>query len=244
MDQIAAEEFSEIYAHFHTPLAALDCGQRCAPYNEGGAPFCCDTRHVVPAAYFTEWDYLRLHTDLWHLWEGQTPAETDQLNALVPEDQLLIACKGYRLCQRTYRSLACRAFPFFPYLTRQGQFIGLSVYWEYEDRCWVINNLRAVSQLYREEFIQTFDRLFARLPEELEVFRQFSSRMRRVFGQRHSAIPLLHRNGGYYKVSPRTGRCRKTTPEKFRKAGPYKIAAKLPFPDELGLDGIGLDGAG
>lgn len=244
MDRIAAEEFAGLYACFHAPLASLDCGQRCAPYNEGGAPFCCDTRHAVPAAYQAEWSYLQANTDLWHLWEGRTMGETEQLEALAPEGQVLIACLGYQLCQRDFRSLTCRAFPFFPYLTRQGQFIGLSVYWEYEECCWVINNLQVVSRAFREEFIQTFDQLFARLPGELEVFRQFSARMRRVFGKRHSIIPLLHRNGGFYKISPRDGRRRRASPEKFRKYGPYKIAAQLPFPDELGLGDIETGRAG
>jgi hypothetical protein len=245
MEPIAAEEFAQIYARFHVPIAALDCGGRCAPYNEWGAPFCCDTHHVVPVVYATEWEFLQANTDLWHLWEDKTPAETEQLKSIAPEGQVLIECKGYKLCQRGFRSLACRAFPFFPYLTRQGQFIGLSVYWEYEERCWVINNLQIASMKYRDEFIRTFDDLFARLPEEVEVFRQFSARMRRVFGRRHSAIPLLHRNGGYYKISPRDGRARKTSPEKFRLYGPYKIAAGLPFPDELGMgDDIELNGAG
>jgi hypothetical protein len=244
MERIAAEEFAEIYARFQVPIAALDCGQRCSPYNEGGAPFCCDTRHTVPAAYSTEWEYLQANTDLWHVWEGRTPAETERLKALAPEGQVLIACKGYQLCQRGFRALTCRAFPFFPYITHQGQFIGLSIYWEYEDCCWVMNHLRVVSLEYRAEFIQTFENLFARLPGELEIFRQFSSRMRQVFGRRHSAIPLLHRDGGYYKISPRNGRARKTSPEKFRQYGPYKIAARLPFPDELSLGDIEPNGAG
>jgi hypothetical protein len=244
MDRIAAEEFAEIYARFQAPLAALDCGQNCTPYNDRGAPFCCDTRHAVPSAYHAEWKYLQANTDLWHLWAGRTPAETDQLKALAPEGQVLIACQGYRLCQRGFRSLTCRAFPFFPYITRQGQFIGLSVYWEYEECCWVINNLQVVSDIFKAEFIQTFDSLFARLPDELEIFRQFSSRMRRIFGKRHSTIPLLHRKGGFYKISPRDGRGRKASPEKYRKAGPYQIAARLPFPDELSIGDIKLDGAG
>jgi hypothetical protein len=244
MDGITAEEFADVYARFHAPIAALDCGQRCAPYNEGGAPFCCDTHHVVPAAYQTEWKYLQDHTDLWHLWEGRTPAETAELTAQAPEEQVLIECKGYLLCQRNFRSLACRAFPFFPYITLQGQFIGLSVYWEYEDRCWVINNLQVVSRAYREEFFRNFDHLFTRMPEEFDVFRQFSMRMRRVFGRRHSTIPLFHRNGSFYKISPRTGRGRRAAPETFHKYGLYKIAAQLPFPDELALDSSTPGGVG
>ena len=108
----------------------------------------------------------------------------------------------------------------------------------------MISNVQIVSHEYRDQFIRTYDDLFTRLPDELEVFRQFSARMRRVFGRRHSAIPLLHRNGGYYKISPRTGKGRKTSPEKFCKYGPYKVAARLPFPDELDLGEIGQDEAG
>ncbi len=239
---LIADDFAGLYARFQSPLADFDCGRRCAPYNEGGAPFCCDTHHAVPAAYFAEWQYLQDHTDLWHIWQGRTPAETARLTALAPEGQTLIACKGHESCQREFRSLTCRAFPFFPYLARQGQFIGLSCYWEYEQRCWIINNLQVVSPLFVEQCIHTFDELFALLPEEIEVFRQFSIRMRRVFGRRRQAIPLFHRHGGFYKVSPRNGRARRSAPEKYRKVGVYQIAADLPFPDELDAAGMERNG--
>jgi len=239
---LTADDFAGLYARFQSPLAAFDCGRRCAPYNEGGAPFCCDTRHAVPAAYLAEWQYLQAQTDLWHVWEGCTPAETEQLWALAPQGQMLIACQGHERCQRNFRSLTCRAFPFFPYVTRPGQFIGLSCYWEYEQRCWIINNLQTVSPLFVEQCVQTFDWLFAHLPEELEVYRQFSMRLRRVFGRRRQTIPLFHRRGGFYKVSPRNGRARRSAPEKYHKVGVYQIAAELPFPDELETGGMGWNG--
>jgi hypothetical protein len=233
MDEILAKEFAELYARFDAPIAVLDCGQHCAPHNENGAPFCCDTNHAVPVAYLNEWQYLRQNTGLWHIWQGKTPEQNEQVRALAPDGQVLIECKGYTLCQRNFRSLTCRAFPFFPYITRQGQYIGLSCYWEYEERCWVINNLQVVSPRFVEQFIGAFDWLFLRMPDELEGFRQFSMRMRRVFGRRHRTIPLFHRNGHFYKISPRDGNLRRSAPEKYPKLGVYKIAAGLPFPDEL-----------
>ena len=243
MERMIAEDFAGLYACFHAPIAYVDCGQRCAPYNEGDAPFCCDTRHAVPAAYLVEWEYLEQHTDLWHVWEGKTPELTEQLRAQAPDGQVLIECKGYSLCQRDFRSLTCRAFPFFPYITRQGQFVGLSCYWEYEQCCWVINNLQVVSPLYVEQFVQAFDWLFTRMPDELTLFQHFSRRMRRVFGRRHRLIPLFHRDGRFYKISPRDGRLRRSAPEKYPKSGVYKIAASLPFPDELDQDGPETAGA-
>ncbi len=233
MDGITAGEFARLYAGFHAAIAEVDCGKRCSPYNETGAPFCCDTRHAVPAAYQAEWEYLKAHTDLWHIWEGKTPLETEELRAIAPDGQVLIECKGYQHCQRDFRSLSCRAFPFFPYITREGQFTGLSCYWEYEQICWVMNNLQIVSPTFVQKCIRTFDELFERLPDEMETFRQFSARMRRAFGRRHRAIPLFHRKGGFYKITPRNGRGRRAAPEKYPKQGPYRIASELPFPDEL-----------
>ncbi len=141
--------FDSLYADFQSPISTFDCGDRCAPHNEYGAPFCCDTRHAVPTAYESEWRYLQENTNLWHLWQADTPAETSRLQQETPPGQVLIECLGHPLCQRDYRSLTCRAFPFFPYLTSQGTFIGLSYYWEYEDRCWVISNFQVVNQTYR-----------------------------------------------------------------------------------------------
>jgi hypothetical protein len=231
-------EFAALYSRFQAPIAALDCGSKCAPYNEHGVPFCCDTRHAVPTAYQAEWEYLQVSTDLWHLY-GSGPGdqgsviEAARLRAQTPEDQVLIACLGYTLCQRGFRSVACRAFPFFPYLDREGEFLGLSYYWEYEDRCWVISNLAVVSPEYRSEFFAAYDWLFEHKPEEKDNFRHHSGLMRQVFGRRRRAIPLLHRNGQAYKVTPRNGRLRRVGIESLPKFGPYRLAARLPFPDEL-----------
>ena len=225
--------FAAVYAGFQAPVAALNCGDRCAPYNEGGVPFCCDPRHAVPTLYNEEWEYVKENTGLWRPWEGSTPEETQALQDQTPNGQVLAACLGAALCQRGYRSLTCRAFPFFPYLTREGEFLGMSYYWTFEDRCWVISNLQAVSLEYRSQFIATYDRLFEDMPEERENFRYHSTVMRRIFGRRRRSIRLLHRNGKTYKVTPRSGRLRRVDPHDLPKFGPYQVMAELPFPDEV-----------
>ena len=229
----AEMNFGALYERFQAPIAALNCGHKCAPYNENGVPFCCDTRHAVPTAYTAEWEYLQRNTELWHLWRSDDPDETAALQNETPKGQVLIACLGHELCQRGFRSITCRSFPFFPYIDREGGFIGISYYWEYEDRCWVISNLKVVSPEYRAEFIATYDSIFETMPEERENFRYHSMMMRRIFGRRHRAIPLLHRNGSVYKITPRNGRMRRVVVDKLPKFGPYKIAAKLPFPEDV-----------
>jgi len=226
-------DFSLLYAGFHHPITALDCGQKCAPYNQHAVPFCCDTRHAIPTAYLVEWEYLQTNTDLWHRWQAAQVSETARLQAKTPTGQVLIECNGHLLCQRQFRAITCRAFPFVPYLTHVGEFLGLSYYWDYEDRCWVISNLDQVTDAYIEGFIATYETIFPDYPEEKEAFRYHSSVMRRIYSRRKRAIPLLHRNGNTYKVSPGSGRLTKIHRDSLPRFGPYKIAAELPFPDEM-----------
>lgn len=226
-------DYQLLYSLFNSPLQALDCGERCSPHNAGGQPFCCDTRHAVPSAYLAEWDYLCTHTALWHLWQPAQPAEYHQLANQAPEGQVLIECQGAAYCQRAYRAVTCRSFPFFPYLTKAGEFSGLSYYWQYEDRCWVISHLHLITQEYLNEFVATYETLFSQMPAELSNFRYHSMVMRRIFGRQHRAIPLFHRNGAWYKVTPRNGRMRRVAPDQLPLFGPYKIAAQLPFKDEV-----------
>ncbi|MEJ2597415.1 MAG: hypothetical protein P8Z00_03735 [Anaerolineales bacterium] len=233
MSVVEPDFFKQLYARFDAPITRLNCGDQCAPHNERGVPFCCDTHHAVPTAYTPEWDYLQANTDLWHRWQAEDPRQTRNLEEQTPTGQVLIECKGHLLCQRGFRSLTCRAFPFFPYITPQGEFNWLSYYLEYYDRCWVISNLQVISLEYRMEFIAAYNHLFAHMPEEKENFHYHSSRMRRLFGRRKRAIPLLHRNGGFYKVTPRNGRMRRVKPEYLPKFGPYSVVAELPFPDEV-----------
>ena len=234
MFETKAIDFSFLYANFQPPITKLDCGKKCAPYNESGEPFCCDIHHAIPTAYLEEWQYLQENTNLWHLWQSRDPGETARLQAQTPSGQVMIACLGSSLCQRDYRALTCRAFPFFPYITLEGEFVGLSYYWEYEDRCWVISNLSEVTSEYRSNFVIAYDEVFEQMPQEKENFRIFSMTMRRVFGRKRRAIPLLHRNGLVYKISPGTGRIRRVPLEHLPKFGPYQIADLLPFPGDEG----------
>ncbi len=215
-------DYLTLYANFDAPIAAFDCGARCASHNRNAVPFCCDIQHAVPAVYKDEWAYLRAHTDLWRPWQGRSEAETRRLQEDTPESMLLLECKGHHMCQREYRSLSCRAFPFFPYVTRDGWFAGMTYYWQYEDTCWVISNLGVVTPRFYAEFMAAFDEVLYRIPGELENYRALSTSMRRVFGRWRRAIPLLHRNGGFYKVTPRSGRMRRADPEGLPKFGPYR----------------------
>lgn len=235
-------DFASFYADFEAPISQLDCGAKCAPHNPGGAPFCCDTCHAVPTLYQEEWQYLELNTDLWHEFRGDECAEIgaqgaeeerDRLQEETPDNMVLAACLGHQRCQREFRGLTCRQFPFFPYIDSQGEFLGLSYYWDFEESCWVISNLDVVTDEYKRQFIASFERIFTAMPEEHEAYSVHSEVMRDAFNEQRRAIPLLHRNGHTYKISTHNERMRRVSVDSLPKHGPYKVAAELPFPDEL-----------
>ena len=96
----------------------------------------------------------------------------------------------------------------------------------------MISNLSLVSSDFRGEFIKVFDELLAIYPHERGNFGYQSRLMRREYRRRHQAIPLLHRNGKAYKISPKNGRMRQVAIERLPKFGVYKIAAEMRFSDE------------
>ena len=227
MDQFLKQfDVHLLYDGFDDTVTALDCGQQCAPYNPSGKPFCCDICHTVPVAYRPEWDYLQAHTDLWHEWQGDEccgePVDMDGLKDQMAEYMILLSCKGPAHCQRDYRSTSCRQFPFFPYITADDRFLGLAYAWEFESTCWVISHLDTVTAAYRRSFIETYDILFSRSPDEFESFAGVSEEMRDVFALRRRRIPLLHRNGGDYLLSPKSERLMRIPARAFPRFAPYR----------------------
>ena len=103
-----------------------------------------------------------------------------QLKASTPKDMILLACLGPRSVNE-FQALSCRQFPFFPYVTSDYRFLGLTYEWEFEHKCWVISNLSKVTQKYRDEFVRTYDRLFALFQAEFENYAYHSEKLRAEF---------------------------------------------------------------
>lgn len=227
VNELQPDEIRTLYHSFDSPILALDCGEKCAPHNPGGKPFCCDICQAVPAAYRAEWEYLQHRTHLWHEWRGDECGETDpegksRLLKSTPESMLLLACLGPDQCQREFRALSCRQFPFFPYVSADYRFLGLACEWEFEEKCWVISNLTRVSLRYRHEFVKIFDGLFTLFQEEFDAYARHSEQLRAHYHEACRRFPLLHRNGHDYVVSPGSGRMRRVDPSRLPGFGPYK----------------------
>jgi hypothetical protein len=219
-------DIRKLHDAFDIPIVTFDCGEKCAPHNPSGKPFCCDICHAIPAVYRDEWEYLQPSTDLWHVLAGdECESSSESLTDILaetPDSMILLACLGPARCQRKYRALSCRQFPFFPYITSDYRFLGLVYEWEYEETCWVISHLDLVTYAYRREFIRTFDELFNLWIDEMDNYAIRSEQMREHFAHQRRRIPIFHRNGGTYLLSPRSERIRRAKPENLPKFGVYR----------------------
>lgn len=224
-----ASDLLSLYAGFNLPVTRQDCGQMCIRHNPAGKPFCCDICHAVPAAYTAEWELLQPRTNLWHPWQAdECTREVDpvgnekRLRASTPTYMYLLACSGHQNCQREYRLISCRAFPFFPYITQDHRFLGLAYDWEFENTCWVISNLHLVTPEFRGQFLLTWDALLSLFQDEWDAYALRSEEMRRHFGAAKRRIPILHRNGAFHLLSPASGRIRRVDPSSLSRFGPYR----------------------
>jgi hypothetical protein len=217
---IKAQDFATLYEGFTAAVSRFDCGRKCAPLN-GGEPVCCSTQNAVPVVHKVEFDLLKSRTDLWSRFKPYDYA-TRQIMAEVTGDCMAIHCKGARHCERDNRTIACRGFPFYPYITRQRQFIAIGTYWVFEDRCWMMSNLDIVDREFVEQFVATYEALFVKDESEFKTYLDFSAAARRVFSRWKREIPLLGRRGELLIVEPSTGEVRPGLKKDYPKAAPFR----------------------
>ncbi|HDD55243.1 MAG TPA: hypothetical protein ENG59_03265 [Chloroflexi bacterium] len=231
MELLDREIFRELYRGFAMPLSEIDCGLRCGPYNEYGVPVCCDIHLVIPSAFDLEWGFLKENTDLWQPWSCHGSV-AQGLEEELQDGQVLLQCKGYQECQRDYRTLTCRAFPFYPYLDSKGFFPGLGYYPDFRDVCWIISNLEVVSQVYKEAFQRTFQRVFEFYPEYRSNFASYSNYLRAEASEKNEKIVLLGFSGNAYLVNPQTEQNYEVDYKELGAYGPFEISRELQFPAE------------
>jgi hypothetical protein len=225
------EVFQELYRDFGMPLAGIDCGTKCGPYNDYGVPVCCDIHRVIPSAFELEWSFLQENTDLWQPWSS-SGNHAQELEGELQEGQVLLQCKGYQECQREFRTLTCRAFPFFPFLDKKGRFIGIAYYPDFRQECWIISNLDLVSQNFKEAFQRTFQRVFGLYPEFERNFKDYCAYLRDQAAEQNEEIILLGFSGEVYSFHPGTEQLFQVEYRELAAFGPFEITRDLQFPDE------------
>lgn len=208
-----SETFREIFDFFDAPVMQVDCGQRCKKLNDG-VPVCCDTTNAVPIMQKPEYALLRSRSDLWHPFRP-VDAATRAIVAGLHHTCKAVECKGHTQCERENRSLACRAFPFFPYFTARKKIAGLTYSWIFEDRCWVVANLKRVEQPFITECLRAYDVLFRDDPLERDTLVDHSASMRRVYTRKGRAVPVIGPNREFLFDLPRGGGLKRVSQKEF-----------------------------
>lgn len=195
-------EVRDLYAGFALPVTELDCGEKCAPLNPTGKPFCCDICEAVPVAYESEWTTVQRNSKLWHRYRGDECQENVLDNAEMPEGMIPLACLGHQACKRENRLISCRQFPFFPYVSEDYEFLGLAYDVAFEEKCWIVSNLAQVTDAYRAQFVATFDQIFALFQDEFDGYALRSAEARKFFAVQGREFAILLRDGGVGMVNP------------------------------------------
>ena len=192
------QDVTQFYTSFSLPASKEDCGEKCRVNNPSGKPFCCDPDHAIPALYDVEYTQLKGLTQLW------LAPETNLHMADLPEGMGLHRCRGPNRCECDYRSISCRSFPFFPYVSSDYVFMGLAIEWELANVCWLAKNLGQVQPAYRKQFVAAYDKLFCQYQDIFDNYHEHSERSRQNHNENGLALLLLHRNGKNYSIDPKT----------------------------------------
>ena len=128
--------------------------------------------------------------------------QTRDLVGGTPEHMVLLACKGAAHCQRNYRAISCRQYPFFPYITSDMRFIGLGYDWENVDKCWVIQNLDQVTKEYRQQFVAMYDYILEEMRGEMKAYYFLSEEYRDYALEQGQPVKIIHRDGGIMEIYP------------------------------------------
>ncbi len=103
-----------------------------------------------------------------------------------------------------------------------GFFFRLAYEWEFQSKCWVISYLSRMVRKCRDEFMHTYDHIFAAFQDAFDNHAYHSEKMQVEFIKRKHRIPVLHRNGKSYLISPSIERIQLVSPVTLPIFSPYR----------------------
>lgn len=182
-----------MYKLLSVPMTDFNCGELCAPKNDG-SPFCCDKELTVPLLFKEEYLLHKKRSEFWKRLPRRTRKQKQLAAEFDSNHDFACVCPGPETCDRDRRALVCRTYPFEPYIDGEDRFVGLAFILDGEHPCPLIEHPELhVNSEYVENSMAYWELVFALYPEERDVFVEESAKRRERDGDE---TPFFRPNGG------------------------------------------------
>jgi len=198
---LTERDIAYIYRQFDSNPTHFDCGKLCAPDNDG-VPYCCDSDWLIPVMYKYEYTYLKKKSNLWKRFKPKTKHEQNIVDE-TDNNTVFGDCLGHENCDRRFRSVCCRIFPFEPYLDLDGNLLGLTYSYRLDGECPILFKPDLVSKKFISDQIKMWKYIFRKEPGEIEVYREQSIQIRRYCSRKERPLYILTPKGyckGTYRM--------------------------------------------
>ncbi len=179
------------YQLLQPPMSDFDCGELCAPDNDG-IPNCCDHEWTIPLLFHEEYRYQRKRSSFWRRYPRRTKQQREEAEEFDSCHDYACLCPGVAKCKRDKRALVCRLYPFMPYVDYRRNILGLTFIHGEASKCPLIDRPDwAPPADYVKNSLRYWREVFEIFPDELEVFVDLSKKARRRYRRMGSPLPIF-----------------------------------------------------
>jgi hypothetical protein len=188
--RISEKQLRRFHRLLSVKMIDFDCGEICSPENKG-IPKCCENEFVVPVLFRDEFKWHRKNGKFWK----RMPPKTKEIRTFIEESEtyyVFSQCAGPKNCLRSKRSFNCMIFPFEPYISRDGDIMGLMYAEGDKDTCPLIGKpAKTFNPAYIANSIKFWQELFELYPEEKEMYMEESRKRERKAKRKGKRFRIL-----------------------------------------------------
>ncbi|MBN1115372.1 MAG: hypothetical protein JXA66_08530 [Oligoflexia bacterium] len=193
MIKLNEDDFRYLYNILDANITDFDCGAICALENDG-VPVCCEVNVVIPILYKNEYKYVNRHCKLWKRFKPEN-AHDKRLIKDCGYDDIMAICRGHKDCNRNYRSMVCRTFPFYPFIEKNGNFLGLTYNYDFENKCILVGHPGMVNPVYIKQSLKAWNYVFDKDEAEYDAHYDLSRVIENKRRRKGKKIDIINTEG-------------------------------------------------
>lgn len=179
------------YHHLAPAMADFNCGELCAPDNDG-VPACCDHEWTIPLLFREEFKFQRRRSRFWRRYPRRTPQQRVDANEFDSYNDWACLCPGPAKCERDKRALVCRLYPFMPFINGRGEVLGMTFIHGEAKKCPLVDRPGwAPPSDYIKGSLRYWKEVFEVFPEERQVIIDLCKNVRRRYRRLGRPVPLF-----------------------------------------------------